>query len=131
MGANGRPLEVRFSFVLALWLLLGCLVPNEEVMALFVYMHVVGAERMGAALDVLLEELDIDDTVVFTASVLRRKLLEHALHARARDATPFTVTRACLLVVGGLADDNECANLTAPMHVPALAPAWFAPGLGI
>ena len=78
MGANGRPLEVRFSFVLALWLLLGCLVPNEEVMALFVYMHVVGAERMGAALDVLLEELDIDDTVVLTPSVLRRKLLEHA-----------------------------------------------------
>ena len=127
LGTDGRPIEVRLSFVLALWLVLGCLVPNEAVSALFIYMHIVGAERLGAALDLLLADFDTDDAVIaLTPSVLRRKLLELAVHARARDAVPFTVTAACLLVVGGIVDDQECAHLAAPLHVPALAPAWFA-----
>ena len=108
-------------------MVLGCLVPNDAVAALFVYMHIVGAERLGAALDVLMAYFDIDDAAIaLTPSVLRRKLLERAVHARARDVGPFTVTAACLLVVGGNADDQECAHLAAPLHVPALAPAWFA-----
>ena len=71
LGTDGRPIEVRLSFVLALWLVLGCLVPNEAVAALFVYMHIVGAERLGAALDVLLADFDTDDAVIaLTPSVL-------------------------------------------------------------
>ena len=85
LGTDGRPIEVRLSFVLALWLVLGCPVPNDAVAALFVYMHIVGAERLGAALDVLLADFDIDDAALaLTPSVLRRKLLERAVHARAR-----------------------------------------------
>ena len=47
LGTDGRPIEVRLSFVLALWLVLGCLVPNEAVKALFVYEFIVGVERLG------------------------------------------------------------------------------------
>ena len=40
-------------FALALWLTLGCLIPSKDVLKLFVYEHMVGAERLGAALDML------------------------------------------------------------------------------
>ena len=60
ISADGRPLEVRLPFLLALWLVLGCLVPSEDLLDLFIYQHIVGAERLGAALDVLLDALDID-----------------------------------------------------------------------
>ena len=82
LGTDGRPIEVRLPFVLALWLVLGCLVPNEAVKALFVFMYIVGAERLGSALDVLLADLDLDNAVVLTPSVLRRrKLLERTCTA--------------------------------------------------
>ena len=68
---DGRPLEVRFPFALALWLVLGCLLPSEDVLALLVYEYVVGAERLGSALDTLLG--DIDDNAVI-ALTLRRVL---------------------------------------------------------
>ena len=74
--ADGRPLEVRLSFLLALWLVLGCLLPSEDVLALLVYEYVVGAERLGSALDTLLGDIDDNVAIALTPSVLRRKLLE-------------------------------------------------------
>ena len=74
--ADARPLEVRLSFLLALWLVLGCLVPSKELLGLFVYQHMVGAERLGAALDVLLEAFDTESADMLTPSLLRRNLLE-------------------------------------------------------
>ena len=50
-GPNGHPLEVRLPFALVTWLVLGTLTITEEVAELLVYMHVVGAERLGAACD--------------------------------------------------------------------------------
>ena len=49
--ADGRPLEVRLPFLLALWLILGCLTITDDVAILCVYEYMVGAERLGAALD--------------------------------------------------------------------------------
>ena len=40
---DGRPLEVRLPFLLALWLVLGCLTPAEDVLGLLVYEYIVGA----------------------------------------------------------------------------------------
>ena len=54
LAPDGRPLEVRMPFLLALWLVLGCLVPAEDVLGLLVYEHIVGAERLGAAMDTML-----------------------------------------------------------------------------
>ena len=34
--ADGRPLEVHLPFLLALWLVLGCLVPSDDMLDLFV-----------------------------------------------------------------------------------------------
>ena len=64
--ADGRPLEVRLPFLLALWLVLGCLVPSDDVVDLFVFHYIVGAERLGSALDVLLDSIDIDATSLVT-----------------------------------------------------------------
>ena len=83
--ADGRPLEVRLPFLLALWLVLGCLVPSDDMVDLFVFHYIVGAERLGAALDLLLDQLDVEASAVLTPSLLRRKLLE--LSTRMREAT--------------------------------------------
>ena len=98
ISADNRPLEVRLPYLLALWLVLGCLVPSEDVLALFVYQHMVGAERLGAALDVLLDALDIDNAIILTPSLLRRYLLE--LGKRLRPANPQTVHRYSRLPSG-------------------------------
>ena len=50
---DGRPLEVRLPFLLALWLVLGCLTITDDVAILCVYEYMVGAERLGAALDTI------------------------------------------------------------------------------
>ena len=113
---DGRPLEVRLSLLLALWLVLGCLVPAEDMLDLFVYEYMVGAERLGAALDLLLSSYDSDIDSVVTPSVLRRRFLEIGAKLRAADPVPFTVTAACLLVVGGNADNLECAALATPLR---------------
>ena len=123
--ADGRPLEVRLSFLLALWLVLGCLVPSEDILGLFVYQHLVGAERLGAALDVLLDAYDTEAAGMLTPSLLRRNLLELSKRLRSANPGPFTVTLACLLVVGGPDDDLECSHLAMPLHTPAIEPSWF------
>ena len=48
----------------------------EDLLGLFVYQHMVGAERLGAALDVLLEAFDTESADMLTPSLLRRNLLE-------------------------------------------------------
>ena len=57
-GPNGRPIEVRLSFALVTWLVLGTLTITDEVAEFFVYMYVVGAERLGAACDMVLTGYD-------------------------------------------------------------------------
>ena len=51
---QGTPLTVRVPYLLACWLVLGCLLVSDEVRNLYLYEYVVGAERIGAALDCLL-----------------------------------------------------------------------------
>ena len=45
-GPNGHPIEVRLPFALVSWLVLGTLIITDEVADLFIYMYVVGAERL-------------------------------------------------------------------------------------
>ena len=60
--ADGRPLEVRLPFLLALWLVLGCLTITDDVANLCVYEFLVNADRLGAVLDELLNNYhDIDE----------------------------------------------------------------------
>ena len=133
---TGTPLAVRLPYLLVCWLVLGCLIVSDEVRELYVYEHVVGAARLGAALDCLLGSYD--DTTITTPSVLRRRLLALAAVLRAEQPGVFTVTRACLLVVGGVADNLEVAAIpppappggaaapaAAPAAIPPLSPAWF------
>ena len=54
VGPNGAPLEVRLPYELAAWLALGLLSTNGEVGEFLVHMYIVGAERLGAALDMVL-----------------------------------------------------------------------------
>ena len=122
-GPNGRPLEVRLSFALVTWLVLGTLTITDEVAEFLFYMYVVGAERLGAACDMVLTGYDNDDPV--SPSVLRRFFLDTAETLRADQPVPFTVTASCLLLVGGMADNLECQNLAVPVVVPPLSPAWF------
>ena len=122
-GPNGHPIEVRLPFALVSWLVLGTLIITDEVADLFIYMYVVGAERLGAALDMVLTGYDNDDPV--SPSVLRCYFLVTAETLRAEQPVPFTVTASCLLVVGGQADNLECQQLAAPVIVPPLSPAWF------
>ena len=122
-GPNGHPIEVRLPFALVTWLVLGTLTITDEVAEFLIYMYVVGAERLGAACDMVLTGYDNDDPV--SPSVLRRYFLDTAETLRAEQPVPFTVTASCLLLVGGMADNLECQNLAAPVAVPPLSPAWF------
>ena len=88
------------------------------------YMHVVGAERLGAALDSVLG--GYSDNTVLPPSVLRRQLLEVATRLRGQDRTPFAVTAACLLVVGGNADNLELRNLATAVVTPPTRPDWIS-----
>ena len=112
---QGTPLTVRVPYLLACWLVLGCLLVSDEVRNLYLYEYVIGAERIGAALDCLLGSYD--DLEPHTPSVLRRRLLALATVLRAEQPGVFTVTRACLLVVGGDADNLEVAAIPGVVEV--------------
>ena len=71
---------MRVPYLLACWLVLGCLLVSDEVRDLFLYEYTVGAERIGAALDCLLGSYD--DLEPHTPSVLRRRLLALALRRK-------------------------------------------------
>ena len=43
------PLTVRVPYLLACWLVLGCLIVSDEVRSLYLYEYVIGAERIGTA----------------------------------------------------------------------------------
>ena len=73
LAPHGVPLEVRVPFLLAQWLLLGLLVISDAVGHSHVYMYMVGAERLGAALDAVMALFEGNDAV--TPSVLRCRLL--------------------------------------------------------
>ena len=121
---DGRPLVVRLPYVLAMWLVLGMLTVSDEVASLYVYEYMVSPERMGAALDFVLSSYEYTDKV--TPSVFRRRLLLLAGRLRIEQPMIFIVTLACLMVVGGNADDLACGDLPAPMNVGMpLSPAWF------
>ena len=112
---EGTPLTVRVPYLLACWLVLGCLLVSDEVRNLYLYEHVIGAERLGAALDCLLGSYDTMEP--HTPSVLRRRLLALGAVLRAEQPGVFTVTRACLLVVGGDADNLEVAAIPGVVEV--------------
>ena len=109
--ADGRPLEVRLPFLLALWLVLGCLTITDDVAILCVYEFLVNADRLGAVLDELLN-INYHDAEIVTPSVLRRKLLLLAASLHAETPALFRVTAACLFVVGGDADNIEAVSYT-------------------
>ena len=121
--ADGRPLEVRLPFLLALWLILGCLTITDDVAILCVYEYMVGAERLGAALDSILNRLNENEAI--TPSVLRRKMLALAASLRVETPALFCVTIACLFVVGGDADNLELGALTPAQPIWPLSPPWF------
>ena len=74
VNASGTPIEVRLPYLLAVWLVVGCLTITDEVAELFVFMYMVGAERMGSVLDLLLGKCDL--TLEATSpSVLRAEFL--------------------------------------------------------
>ena len=118
---------MRLPFELAAWLALGLLTTNSEVGELLIYMYVIGAERLGAALDVVLAGYDNNDPV--SPSVLRVQLLALAASLRGNNSAAFTVTAPCLLLVGGNDDNLECGALVPPVaSLPLgglLAPAPF------
>ena len=101
---------MRVPYLLACWLVLGCLLVSDEVRDLFLYEHTVGAERIGAALDCLLGSYD--NMVAHTPSVLRRRLL--ALAAVLRVAAALLVRRLVVPVLNNY--------FSYPLH--PLAGAW-------
>jgi hypothetical protein len=123
-SSNGAPLEVRLPFELATWLALGLLTVNTEVSERFVYMYVVGAERLGAALDVVLAGYNNTDPVA--PSVLRCHIIALAATLRGTNLAAFTATAPCLMLVGGNHDNLECGALTPPVPTLPLTPSWVA-----
>ena len=116
---DGRPVETRVPYRLAIWLVGGTLILADDASRLLLYCFVIGAERLGAALEALLQHYTANDAV--TPSVLRAWLLRKAAQLREADATPFTVTAGCMLVVGGDDDDTDMAL------VHAASPTRFTP----
>ena len=85
---------MRVPYLLACWLVLGCLLVSDEVRNLYLYEYVIGAERLGAALDCLLGSYDTMEP--HTPSVLRRRLL-----ALARRPPATAGCRACSVLKPG------------------------------
>ena len=103
---------------LATWLILGTITVTDEVRAFFIYQYVVGAERLGAALDLALG--GYDDNTPISPSVLRSHLLRVVATLRGDQPIPFTATAACLIIVGGQADNFEGSNLATPLLCPPM-----------
>ena len=70
---------------MATWLAVSALTFSDEVASLHVYMYVIGAERLGTALDVVLASLA--NFAPVSPSVLRRAIVSKA--EVLRSATPI------------------------------------------
>ena len=103
---DGTPLTVRVPYLLACWLVLGCLLVSDEVRDLYLFEHVVGAERIGAALDCLLGSYDTMEA--------------HTPSCPMPDACYPLV---CLLCVGGISSRGAV--------LAAFAPSWRCPQLSL
>ena len=123
VNAAGSPIEVRLPYLLAVWLVLGCLTITDEVADLLVYKFMVGAERMGAAVDLLLDKCNLTREAT-SPSVLRADFLRISVGLRASQPIPFTITITCLIVVGGDPDNLECGALAVPLLTPPISPVW-------
>ena len=114
---------MRVQYLLPLWLAAGTLVANDAVKQLLVYEYLLGCERCGAAIDCLLAHWT-DNTPV-SPSVLRKFFITTAVRLRAETPATFTVTPACMLLVGGAADDAELRALATPLTTPPCMPVWM------
>ena len=124
VDADGRPITARIPYTLVAWLVVGMLTLDPAVVPLAVYMYVIGAERLGIALDAALSKHASDDEV--PPSVLRHQLARHAAGLRGSNPEHFLVTAHDLLLVGGDADNAEMSTMTTPRALPTLDPPWFA-----
>ena len=124
IDADGRPVAARLPYTLVAWLVGGMLTLEPAVLPLAVYMYIIGAKRLGIALDAALSKHASDDEL--SPSVLRHQLARHAAALRGTNPEHFMVSAPDLILVGGDADDAEMATMTTPRALPALDPAWFA-----
>jgi len=123
--ADGTAREIAIPWRLAVWLIYGALLCADPVRAILLLeeIEIVGHERLGAALDAALAGLAGDQ--VRHMSVLRAEILCAAAVARRAAPGAFTVVAGDMLVVGGAADDAECAALATPVPTPAQTPNWL------
>ena len=121
---DGRPLEVKLSFRLGTWLVAHTLIISDAVAPLALYAYQVGAERLGAALDLILPQLSLTEPV--SPSVLRKAITSKAEALRRSHPKVLTVTFACLLLVGGDDDDDELQNMSPSVATPPLVPSFMA-----
>ena len=114
---------MRVQYLLPLWLSAGTLVANDAVKQMLVYEYLLGCERCGVAIDCLLAHWN--DNKPVSPSVLRKFFITTAVRLRSETPATFTITPACMLLVGGAADDAEIRALAAPMATPACMPVWM------
>ena len=100
--STGQPVTVRVQYLLPLWLAAGTLVANDAVKQLLVYEYLLGCERCGVAIDCLLAHWT--DNLPVSPSVLRKFFITSAVRLRTETPATFTVTPACMLLVGTMSE---------------------------
>ena len=65
------------------------------------------------------------DNTPVSPSVLRKFFITTVVRLRAETPATFTVTPACMLLVGGTADDAELRALGTPLVTPPCMPVWI------
>ena len=121
--ADGSAASIEIAYLLAVWLTYAALLGSDALRAIPFLEQIVGPERLGSALDAAL--LTITGASVRHPSVLRAQILRAATIARRTSPGPYTVVGADMLVVGGAADDAECAALAVVIATPPQAPGWL------
>ena len=90
---------MRVQYLLPLWLAAGTLVANDAAKQLLVYEYLLGC---GAAIDCLLAHWT--DNLPVSPSVLRKFFITSAVRLRTETPATFTVTPACMLLVGTMSE---------------------------
>ena len=90
------------QYLLPLWLAAGTLIANDAVKQLLVYQYLLGCERRGVAIDCLLAHWT--DNLPVSPSVLRKFFITSAVRLRTETPATFTVTPACMLLVGTMSE---------------------------